>query len=713
MKNRACHKFGKTLLLVISLCFLPACQGQTQPSNPTPPQSPGYRLESEKSPYLRQHADNQVEWYPWGEEAFTKAREENKLIFLSIGYSTCHWCHVMEEESFMDKEIGAYLAQHFVSIKVDRETRPDVDAVYMDFVQKATGSGGWPLTTFLTPDRIPIYGGTYYPNPPKYGRPGFLDVLKNVQRAWVSNSQEVSQQATKMAAKLAESSQAQGGSELPGKELLPKALNAWTSRFDESFGGFLPAPKFPSPPDLDFLLRYAVEKKDAKAKKMALKTLEQIALGGIHDHLEGGFHRYSTDKKWLVPHFEKMLYDQAQLMACYAQAYAITKNPLFEQAVSSIDQYLELRMVAPSGGYYSAEDADSTVPDHPSEHAEGAFYVWSIAQLESDLSSEELEMCKNLLGVKVDGNAKDPQGELKGKNVLHLQKPLEGEKIANLLVKLRDLRSSRPRPHRDEKILTEWNAMIARGYAEAGRYLNKPDFLKKAQDTLAFLEKSMLSENRLQRSLLEGKAEIDAFAIDHTQMVAAYLSLFEATGNPHNLERAIYWQDKLQEKFWDTNSSGYFDTQAQKELPYRRKSFFDGATMSANTCSAINLEKLYSLTGKEQYGKTLEELLKLTEAQMKETPTAMPGTLSALLGWYGSHESVILVSSDENWKSVLRDTYKPSRTLILVNSEEDDKKLKTVIPFLPPWSSHNRAYRCRDFACDRPIESLKKLKESL
>ena len=695
------------LFLGSSLLLLAGCRGEGQS---TPNMAPAYRLEQQNSPYLRQHADNTVAWYPWGEEAFQKAKKEKKLIFVSIGYSTCHWCHVMEEESFMDPKIGNYLNENFVAVKVDRETRPDVDAVYMTFIQALNGSGGWPLNVFLTPERTPVYGGTYYPNPSKFGRPGFLEVLQNVQKAWLENPELFASKAEEIAEVIAQESEPEAGTEIPSADLLEKALKNWDTRFDSQHGGFLPAPKFPSPPDLELLLQLP----HPEAREMALKTLEAIALGGIHDHLEGGFHRYSTDERWLVPHFEKMLYDQAQLMAVYAEAYALTQNELFKRAVLQTDSYLELRLRSPQGAYYSAEDADSPNPQDTSLHSEGAFYVWSYQELRSKLTDEEMHLAEQLFGLNPKGNVEnDPQEELKGKNVLFLTKPLSTEPEKALVEKLSVLRKNRPRPHRDEKILTEWNAMTARGYAEAGRYLNDPKFLQRSGEILQFLEERMVKNKRLQRSYLNNSSEVDGFAIDYAQLIRAYIALFEATGDPQLLQRSLHWQSELQRLFWDEEKGGYFDSESQGELPYRKKSFTDGATLSANNCALLNLSKLYAITGQQSFQNSLQRLLKLEKSLLDRAPTAAPGALSAVRSWYGSHDTLLLYSSNTEWLEATRRFYLPNQTLIPVTSEENQNRLKKLISLLPDWSARSQAYACRGFACELPIEKLDKLIESL
>ena len=694
----------KNSLWLLLLLFITGC-----PNKEVAPIG-GQRLADESSPYLRQHADNLVEWYPWGEAAFEKAKREDKPVFLSIGYSTCHWCHVMEEESFQDPGVADFLNQHFVSVKVDRETRPDVDQIYMNYVQRTTGSGGWPLTVFLTPERMPFYGGTYFPNPPKYNKIGFLDLLEKVHQTWSKDRDGLLDSAAKVDEELKKEAKSVSDAQVPAREVLGQALESFRTRYDSEHGGFLPAPKFPSPPDLDFLLRTAKIDGDEQARQMVFHTLEAMALGGLRDQLAGGFHRYSTDEKWLVPHFEKMLYDQAQLVSLYSQAYALNENPLFREAAESTLAYLNTAMRSPDGAFYSAEDADSEVPGKPGEHSEGAYYVWSYQELKEVLNEDELTQCLELFGVTEAGNASgDVAGELAGKNVLRKTSPdIQAEA---LVAKLLALREKRPRPKRDDKILTEWNALAAAALADAGRYLGNPDYIQESAEVLGFIESKLVSDGALKRSYFDQKVEIDAFCSDYVTLVHAYLALYQAAGDPDHLLRAVHWQKETDRVFWDEAGGGYFDTRPDTELPMRRKTLYDGAEMSANGRAALNLIQLYELTGDEKYGQRLERQLKLFTPILEKTPAASPGALSALLCWYSSHESVVVVSGEPQWWEALTGSYAPQRVLLRVASADDRAKLAELVPFLPPWSKVSQAYRCRDFTCGLPVGSLDAVKK--
>lgn len=701
-----------TLLAALALGALAGChQGAANPaatSSPgvAPAATPAHRLAREKSPYLRQHADNAVDWYPWGAEAFEKAKKENKPIFLSIGYSTCHWCHVMEAESFMNKEVGDYLNTYFVPIKVDRETRPDVDALYMDYVQRTTGSGGWPLSVFLSPDGLPLYGGTYFPQPAKYGKMGFLELLQTFHQAWTEKRKELLADASAFQSALDDEQKLFSSKKLPPKEILAQAATAQESRFDPEYGGFSQAPKFPNVPDLEYLLSYGIVHKDSKAVDPVRKTLSMMALGGLFDHLEGGFHRYSTDRRWLVPHFEKMLYDQALLIGIYAEGYAQKPELLYAETVEQTVSYLNTRCRSPEGGYYSAEDADSPLPGDPTKHAEGAFYVWSWKQLQAALKPEQLKKAEGLLGVTEAGNTgDDPSGELKGKNVLSLKRGEPTPEQTAILQKLREVRSKRPRPNQDRKVLTEWNAMLVTALAEAGRYLQEPGYLQQARKLMDFLDDKMVVEGKLFRSMLDGEPNGQAFASDYAQMVKAHLALFEAAGNPQDLEKAVAWQAQLDQLFWD-DKGGYFTSPADSKLIYRKKDWSDGALLSANSCAAQNLVRLYGITGHKDYGDKAEKLFQTAATVMERSPGAVTGMLQAYQEWTGAHRSLILFYTDPQWLSKVSARYAPGLVLVPVSSAENAGALKKQIPFLPDWSGKGAAYFCEGFACKLPEGNL-------
>lgn len=713
----------KAVLLGLGLTATLACRPNAAggtPVIPAPP-TPAFpgthqRLSSEQSPYLRQHADNAVDWYPWGEEAFAKAKAEDKPVFLSVGYSTCHWCHVMEEESFLNPVVGAYLNEHFVPIKVDRETRPDIDRLYMKFLVDTTGGGGWPMSVFLTPEAQPFYAGTYFPQPAKYGRAAFLEVLETVSHQWVLNSATIKKDASNIAQQLQQVEPANSSSsDLPSPKLIQQAVKTWKGSFDAEHGGFNGAPKFPQAPILECLLVHARTDPKSGTEKMVFKTLESMAKGGIHDQLDGGFHRYSTDANWTVPHFEKMLTDQALLLTLYARAYAWTDQEIFRTAAESTASYLDRRTRLPSGGLASAEDADSADPGDPSQHSEGAFYVWTLKEVEEVLGGgEALTQAKAVFGVTQEGNASgDESGELAGKNVL-----LEADgKLWNqdpakeARAKLLAARDRRPRPARDEKVLAGWNAMAASSLAEAGSLLSKPEWLGRSRAILELLETRMVAQGRLQRSYFEGKADGEAFAQDYAEIIAAYLALYAAEARPADLLRAVHWQSQLDERFADSKGGGYFETPADHGLLYRDKELSDGAIWSANSRAAVNLVTLYRLTGQENYRTTLEGLLRSVGPALKEHPENLPGILTALDLWNGEEESVVLVGVQEPWWDLISSGYHPQRVAHWLKSDLERQELAPMVSYLKELPNKSAAYVCQNFTCGLPITSLGGLRE--
>src|SRR5277367_3570775 len=454
-------------------------------------------LISEKSPYLQQHAHNPVDWYPWGPPAFERARQEDKPIFLSVGYSTCHWCHVMERESFENDDVAAILNRWFVPVKVDREERPDVDRIYMTFVQASTGGGGWPMSVFLTPELKPFFGGTYFPPDNRYGRPGFGAILQRIAEAWRNERGRIVQSSGDVIAQLTQYAGASGPSiGIPDKTVLDSAFQHFRRMFDSAHGGFGGAPKFPRPVVFNFLLRYYArspeQETSQEALEMTLQTLRAMANGGMHDQLGGGFHRYSVDERWFVPHFEKMLYDQAQLAISYLEAFQITHDPFYAKIARSTPDYVLRDMTHPEGGFYSAEDADSVIdPANPKEKGEGAFYIWSAEELKHALSDHQYKRFASIYGVEPNGNVPDdPHGEFTGKNILYLREPLNDateDELQPAKTALLAIRSNRVRPHLDDKILTAWNGLMISAFAKGAQILDDPRYLAAAQRAAHFI----------------------------------------------------------------------------------------------------------------------------------------------------------------------------------------------------------------------------------
>ena len=588
------------------------------------------RLARERSPYLLQHAQNPVDWYPWGDEAFTKARGEDKPVFLSIGYSTCHWCHVMEHESFENEAIAAVLNDQYVAIKVDREERPDVDRVYMTFVQATTGSGGWPMSVWLTPELKPFYGGTYFPPESKYGRPGFVDILQEVARVWKAERGKVVDSAEALTVRLRSMEQAAPSAEIPGVAALEKTVQQFRDAFDPRNGGFGDAPKFPRPSELLFLLREHARVAAPQSAEMVLRSLRAMALGGMRDHIGGGFHRYSVDARWRVPHFEKMLYDQAQLVLAFVEAAQVSGDPFYAEVAEDTLLYVMREMTDAGGGFYSAEDADSIPPDQagaPSAHkTEGAYYLWTAEELDALLEGDA-RIVKARFGVEPGGNApQDPQQEFTGRNLLYVARSIDEiakdtgappDDVVDTLHRARltmfKERLGRPRPQRDDKILAAWNGLMIAGFARMaralgglgadGRTAGKP-YLDAARRAASFIREQMwnASSGVLLRRYREGHAEIDGYAEDYAYMIHGLLELFQADPQPMWLEWAIALQRRQDELFWDEEAGGWFSTTGQDpSVLLRMKEDYDGAEPTASSVSVLNLLTLSHLVADAQF----------------------------------------------------------------------------------------------------------------
>ncbi|XP_076075514.1 spermatogenesis-associated protein 20-like isoform X2 [Mytilus galloprovincialis] len=642
------------------------------------------RLANEKSPYLLQHASNPVNWYPWGKEAFTKAQEENKPIFLSVGYSTCHWCHVMERESFENEEVGKILNDDFVCIKVDREERPDVDKVYMTFVQATHGSGGWPMSVWLTPDLKPIVGGTYFPPDDRYyGRPGFKSILKKIAQQWEEKRELIDHQGTAILDALMNGTLLAGQADLgcPGRESVSKCYDMLHTSYDEELGGFGKAPKFPQPVNFNFLFHlYATEPTSDVGKtalEMSLQTLRFMARGGINDHVSKGFHRYSTDKMWHVPHFEKMLYDQGQLLVAYATAYQITKDEMFADVTRDIVEYVTRDLQSAEGGFYSAEDADSYPIDGASEKKEGAFCVWTYEEIQSLLTEPVEDKPDTKMAdifcfhydIKEDGNVdpmQDPHDELKNQNVLIVKGSVGQtadkftigvDKTKQILEQCRQIlyenRLKRPKPHLDTKILSAWNGLVISGLAKAGSVLPNKDFVAKAENAASFIQKYLykVDDNVLLRScytegkdVVQGQTVIEGFVDDYTFMIRGLLDLYEASFD----DKWISWAESLQQKqdelFWDTEDGGYFNSVGNdSSLVLRLKEDQDGAEPCSNSVAVSNLLRLSNFIDKPEYGEKANKILTVFNERLMKIPLAVPQMVSGLLFSLSTTKQIILV----------------------------------------------------------------------
>ncbi len=650
------------------------------------------RLIHEKSPYLLQHAHNPVDWYPWGEEAFAKAREQDKPIFLSIGYSTCHWCHVMERESFEQEHIAAILNQHFISIKVDREERPDVDRVYMLFVQATTGSGGWPMSVWLTPELKPFYGGTYFPPDNRYGRPGFSHMLLQLAAAWREQRANLVDSSVNILAELDNHASVGASAETVKTDALDACFRYFQRTFDTKLGGFGNAPKFPRPSVLNFLFRYYHRTGDEAARDMALLTLREMAKGGMNDQLGGGFHRYSVDERWFVPHFEKMLYDQAQLAISYLEAFQITGEAQYERTARAIFEYVLRDMTHSGGAFYSAEDADSAADAaQPQEKSEGAFFIWSYAELLELLGPERGAEFADAFGCLPQGNVEsDPHGEFTGRNILSVRRPWQdaGE-IGTLL----HAREQRPRPHLDDKILTSWNAMMISAFARGAQVLDEPRYLAAAQRAAAFLHQHLVVDGRLQRRWRDEEAAIDAFLDDYSALTLAHLDLYETTFAPGHLERARALAVAMLEQFQDHDNGGFYSSPVgNTELVLRLKEDYDGAEPSGNSLAAQALIRLGHHTGESLFLDAAAGTLAAFATRINEQAVTVPQMLCALMESLAPKSEVLFSGEAGGLIREFRRHYRPF----------------TVAQSKPGGEA--AAALCANFVCQQPAHSVEELR---
>src|SRR5579871_3235537 len=668
------------------------------------------RLAAEKSPYLLQHAHNPVDWYPWGDEAFAKAAREDKPVFLSVGYSTCHWCHVMERESFENEDIARILNQFFVAVKVDREERPDVDRIYMLFVQASTGSGGWPMSVWLTPDRKPFFGGTYFPPDNRYGRPGFGAILQSLAHAWQNDRARVEESGAHVLEQLRQHSEISsvGGSEEAGREVLDSAFYAFRRVFDAKLGGFGGAPKFPRPSVLNFLLRYYADTQQDEALEMVLLTLREMAKGGMHDQLGGGFHRYSVDERWFVPHFEKMLYDQAQLAVSYLEAFQITRETLYANVARDIFEYVLRDLAHPEGGFYSAEDADSaTDASRPNEKHEGAFYVWSHKELVEALGPAGAAAFSERYGVEERGNVQeDPHGELIGTNILYQARAIEiPQKSLDTLMRIR---SARPRPYRDDKILAGWNGMMISAFAKGAQILAEPRYEQAARRALDFLKRTLWreSDSVLLRRYREGDAAIEGFLDDYAFLALALLDMYETSFQSFDLEWAAQLVQRALELFEDPQAGGFFSTAAEKaELVLRLKDDYDGAEPSGNSGIALALLRLARLTGREEFERGARRTFKAFSPRLHGAPSALPQLLVALSFALGRPMEIVLAGpKDSEMLAAIHRHFLPNA--VVTRGENSPIAMPAV-------DGRPTVYVCENYACKLPVTSAAALEDLL
>ncbi|RYM06384.1 thioredoxin domain-containing protein [Sporolactobacillus sp. THM7-7] len=673
------------------------------------------RLIHSKSPYLLQHAYNPVNWYEWGEEAFEKAKKEKKPVLVSIGYSTCHWCHVMAHESFEDEETARVINENYVAVKVDREERPDIDAVYMKVCQALTGQGGWPLHVFLTPDQKPFYAGTYFPKTSMYGRPGFKEILLSLKKQYDAKPDKIEEIGIQIVDALSERTK----SEAPLSEgVLDQAFEQFSQSFDPAFGGFGQAPKFPSPHQLMFLLRYARWRKEDRAIEWVRRTLDRMAEGGIHDHIGGGFARYSVDEKWLVPHFEKMLYDQALLAIAYTEAFQVTRDSSYKKVVENIFAYCRRELFDPSGGFYCAEDADS-------EGVEGKYYVWSPEEVIQVLGEEKGKMFCLAYSITPEGNFEGKSipnrigsdladlGEKYGMSKEELEQELETAKE-----RLLDARNKRVHPHKDDKMLTSWNALMITALAKAGLVLQKKDYVNQAQSTLSFIETHLIRDGQLMARYRDGEAKYFAYQEDYAFLALACETLYQATFRPVYLEKMRHYINEMIRKFWDESDGGFvlYD-QKNTRLVLQPKEAYDGAIPSGNSAGAYVLLLLSERTGENKYARLAEKLFAAFAGDVASYPPGYAFMLTALLFRVSGPKELVLLEGEKGEPlsesvSQLRHLFLPEVT-IFAGDSETLKKINENFGIYSAIHGQTTYFLCEQFVCHQPATHIEQLIKQL
>ena len=667
------------------------------------------RLTTQTSPYLLQHQDNPVEWYPWGDEALARAQAEDRPILVSIGYSACHWCHVMAHESFEDPEIARYMNEHFVNVKVDREERPDIDSIYMSAVQAMTGHGGWPLNAFLTPTGVPFFGGTYWPPSQRMGMPSFLQILEGVAEAWESRRADVDSNAAQLQTYLERTTSATPeGGELSGS-ILEAAFNALASLFDPTWGGFGAAPKFPQPAVIDVLLRHHHRTGSADAAAMARRTLDAMAAGGIYDQIGGGFARYSVDAEWLVPHFEKMLYDNAQLASVYLDASLAFDEPRYGEIAGRTLDYVAREMTSPEGGFYSAQDADS-------EGEEGKFYVWTPEEIDDVVGSENGALVRAYFGV-------EPGGNFEGKSILHVPRPIaevadarssSAEHLRSLIEaaipRLYRARAERVWPGRDDKQLTSWNGLMLKAFAEGARVLDRPDFATIALANARFILDRLERDGRLLRSYKDGQAHLAGYLEDYAFFIDGLLALYTTTLDAEWVRRALRLAETMLDEFHDASSALLFDTGKHHErLVARPRDIQDGATPSGNSVAASVLLDLATLTGRDDFRSRAAAILRALADPMAEYPTGFARFLTVLDGYLATPRELVLAGQEKSDQfralyDIAAHRYEPH--LLIARAGGPGSRLETLLPLTanrPAKDDRPTAYLCERMACLPPV----------
>jgi uncharacterized protein YyaL (SSP411 family) len=686
------------------------------------------RLGSEKSPYLLQHADNPVDWYPWGDEAFARAKQADKPILLSIGYSTCHWCHVMEHESFEDPEVADLMNQTFISIKVDREERPDIDNVYMTVCQMLTGSGGWPLTIVMTPDKVPFFAATYIPRETRFGRVGMVELVPRIRDLWITKRGEVLASAGRIASALSAISSPSPGEELD-EGVLEAGYRQIADRFDTKHGGFGNAPKFPTPHNLFFLLRYWRRSGQRDALAMVERTLEAMRAGGIYDHVGFGFHRYSTDARWLVPHFEKMLYDQALLAMAYTEAYQATGKETYGVAAREILAYVLRDMTSPEGAFYSAEDADS-------EGREGKFYVWTAAEIDHVLGSADGALAKCIFNVKEEGNLAEEATQFgPGANILHITEPTDemasevgmtpaelGKQVKALREKLFTHRRGRIHPHKDDKVLTDWNGLMIAALAKAGQALGEASYTEAACRAADFLlDRMRPSDGTLFHRYRDGDAGIGANINDYAFLIWGLIEVYEASFETTYLKAALDLTETAIAGFWDDDAAGFhFTPDDGEELLVRSKEIYDGAIPSGNSVMMLNLLRLGRMTARDDYDKRAADIGRLFSQTVTKVPLGHTQLLVALDFAAGPTYEVVIAGDPDSHDTkamvdALRSRFLPKKVVIL-RPPQGESEMTRLAAFTKPQTgieSKATAYVCRDYSCERPTTNIARMLELL
>lgn len=695
------------------------------------------RLIHEKSPYLLQHAYNPVDWYPWGDEAFAKARAEDKPIFLSVGYSTCYWCHVMEREVFENKSIAALMNEKLVCIKVDREERPDVDRIYMSALQATTGSGGWPLSAFLAPDLKPFYTATYIRPESHHGRPGFPELVDRISELWKNQRDKITSSCNRIVDYLHSESTKVSVDSLD-ESIIANGYEHFLALYDAEQYGFGNGPKFPRPVIYNFLLRYFQRTGNGSSLKMVLNTLRAMARGGMYDHLGGGFHRYSVDAQWRLPHFEKMLYDQTQLAVSYLEAYQVTHDVEFFETAKNILHYCITALPHPDGGFYSAEDAESGLSaSTPNETEEGSFYTWTKSEIDAVLGNKTGEILSFYYGIETQGNViEDHHGVFSGKNVLYIAHGLEEtankfnvspSELEGILHQARGTlfnhRANRPRPHRDEKIITAWNGLMISALAKAYTIVGDDLYLTTANKTATFIIRTLYDPQTktLYRRYCNGEVRYDAGLQDYSFFVQGLIDLYEASFDLQWLDAAIILTEHQIEHFWDPANGGFYESPyTDLSLLIRMKDDYDGAEPAGNSIAALNLFRLAHLTDNAGWKTMAEQTIKSFGRRLVENPEALPQMLSALCWHFSVPREIILSGSRESisTRQMLDELHRhfiPNKILVLIENETKEK-LSSFLPFLqdiPISENVTTAYLCRNYTCQLPTTDLSQFRDSL